>query len=90
MKKLLTILLSVVMAFGTFGLFTGCAEKEAVAALICLHGEGSSYDKNFIDAFKAACKAKGLTEEQYTIVTDIPEGEECYDKVTEQFKIKMK
>ena len=83
MKKLLTILLTVVMALGTFGLFTGCAEKDQVAALICLHGEGSSYDKNFIDAFKAACKAKGLTEEQYTIVTDIPEGEECYDKAAE-------
>ena len=83
MKKLITLLLTVVLAVSSLGLFTGCGEKDPVAALICLHGEGSSYDKNFIDAFRAACKAKGLSEEQYTIVTDIPEGEECYDKAAE-------
>lgn len=84
MKKLLTLILAVIMAAGCcFGL-TACGEKDdPVAALICLHGEGSSYDKNFIDAFKAACAAKGLSEAQYTIVTDIPEGPECYDKAAE-------
>ena len=86
MKKLLTLLLSAILAVGCcFGL-TACGKtegKDPVVALICLHGEGSSYDKNFIDAFKAACAAKGLTEEEYTIVTDIPEGEECYDKAAE-------
>lgn len=83
MKKLLTLMLAIVMVAGCcFGL-VGCGKKDKVAALICLHGEGSSYDKNFIDAFKAACEAKGLTEEQYTIVTDIPEGPECYDKAAE-------
>ncbi len=83
MKKFITLLLTVVLAVSSLGLFTGCGEKDPVAALICLHGEGSSYDKNFIDAFKAACKAKGLSEEQYDIITDIPEGEECYDKAAE-------
>lgn len=83
MKKLLTMLLAAIMAVGCcFGL-TACGSEEKVAALICLHGEGSSYDKNFIDAFKAACAAKGLTEEQYTIVTDIPEDTPCYDKAAE-------
>jgi basic membrane protein A len=88
MKKFLTMLLTVVLAVSSLGLFTACGdgeggEKEKVAALICLHGEGSSYDKNFIDAFKAACKAKGLTEEQYTIVVDIPEDEPAYEKAAE-------
>lgn len=84
MKKLITLILTAALAVGSLGLFTGCGEdKDPVAALICLHGEGSSYDKNFIDAFRAACKAKGLSEEQYTIVTDIPEGAECYDKAAE-------
>ena len=53
------------------------------AALICLHGDSSTYDKNFIDAFKAACAKEGLTEADYTIVTDIPEGVECYNKAAE-------
>ena len=90
MKKFLTMLLSVVLAVSSLSLFTACGGddgeqgKEKVAALICLHGEGSSYDKNFIDAFKAACAAKGLTEDQYTVVVDIPEeGSACYDKAAE-------
>ena len=83
MKKLLTMLLAAIMAVGCCFGFTACGSEDKVAALICLHGEGSSYDKNFIDAFKAACAAKGLTEEQYTIVTDIPEGPACYDKAAE-------
>ena len=86
MKKFLTLLLTVVLAVCSLGMFTGCGDKEEaekVAALICLHGEGSSYDKNFIDAFKAACKAKGLSEDQYTIVVDIPEDTACYDKAAE-------
>ncbi len=85
MKKLLTILLAAVMAVAaSFGLVACAEEKDPVVALICLHGETSSYDKNFIDAFKAACAAKGLTEDQYTIVTDIPEeGDDCYNKAVE-------
>ena len=80
MKKLITILLAALLAVGCcFGL-TACKKVDKVAALICLHGEGSSYDKNFIDAFKAACAAKGLTEDQYDIVVDIPEGPECYNE----------
>lgn len=56
---------------------------ELKTALICLHGDQSTYDKNFIDAFKAACANKGLTEDQYAIVTDIDEGTVCYDKAAE-------
>ena len=83
MKKFITFLLTVTLALGSMSLFTACKKTDPVAALICLHGEGSSYDKNFIDAFKAACEAKGLTEDQYTIIVDIPEGEECYNKAAE-------
>jgi basic membrane protein A len=85
MKKLLTLILAVIMAAGCcFGL-TACGEKDdPVVALICLHGAESSYDKNFIDAFEAACEAKGLSEEQYAIVTGIPEeGSDCYDKAAQ-------
>ncbi len=51
--------------------------------LICLHGETSTYDKNFIDAFKAACQTFGLADDQMVIVTDIPEGAECKTKALE-------
>lgn len=42
--------------------------------LICLHDENSTYDKNFIDAFKTACDATGA---EPVIKTNIPEGNEC-------------
>ena len=55
---------------------------EKVAALICLHADESTYDKNFIDAFKAACEAKGLTDKNYTIVTYVGENYRCYEVAT--------
>ena len=84
-KKILSLVLAVVMLVGACVAFSSCnAEKKAVkAALICLHGDSSTYDKNFIDAFKTACANKGLTEADYTIITDIPEGTECYDKAAD-------
>ena len=48
--------------------------------LICLHDENSTYDLNFINAAKAACEKLGV---EYTIVTNVPEGQECYDKAAE-------
>ena len=87
-KKIVSLCLVALLLVGCFALFASCS-KERVddgvfkAALICLHGDNSTYDKNFIDSFKAACAAKGLKEDQFTIVTDIPEGEECYDKAAE-------
>ena len=46
---------------------------------ICLHDEKSTYDKNFLDAADEAIKALGLTETQYIIKTNVPEGKECYE-----------
>ena len=95
MKKILSLLLAVVMLFGCCAMFASCGEtpadtttaapsngkpaSEVKAALIALHGTSSTYDKNFIEAFVTACQNKGLSEENYTFVTDIPEGSECYD-----------
>lgn len=45
--------------------------------LIALHDSNSTYDKNFIDAFNAACEAKGVTA---VIRTGVPES----SKVTEE------
>ena len=47
---------------------------------ITLHDENSTYDKNFIDAAKEACETLGV---EYTLITNVPEGQECYDKAAE-------
>ena len=86
MKKIIALLLALVMVFALVACSAESTKKTDEnksgfkAALICLHGENSTYDKNFIDAFKVACANKGV---EYTIVTDIPEGEECYNKAAE-------
>ena len=84
MKKIISLLLVVVAIFGCCAAFTSCGggkdPGEVKAALIALHGTSSTYDKNFIEAFKTACQNKGLKEENYTIITDIPEGTECYEE----------
>ncbi len=88
-KKILSLVLAVVLLLGTVMAFGSCnkqdndQKKDIKAALICLHGDSSTYDKNFIDAFKKACANKGLTEADYTIITDIPEGTACYDKAAD-------
>ena len=87
-SKVLAICLALVMVVGCL---TACGEKtpdnpkteNIKAALICLHGDSSTYDKNFIDAFKLACENKGLTADDYTIVTDIPEDTACYDQAAD-------
>ena len=84
MRKILSLLLVVVMLFGCCAILASCGggkdPSEVKAALIALHGTSSTYDKNFIEAFETACKNKGLKEENYTIITDIPEGTKCYDE----------
>ncbi len=85
MKKLLAILLAAAMIF----CLAGCGSEDTNSntdikvGLICLHGDASTYDKNFIDAFKEACANKGLTEDNYTIVTDIAEDTACYDQAAD-------
>ena len=93
MKKLLALVLAAVMMFAlvacgdngdngdvTNDEATGIASIADVKfGLICLHDENSTYDKNFIEGFKEAVANLGLTEEQYVIKTNIPEGNECYE-----------
>ncbi len=60
------------------------AAADFKAGLICLHDENSTYDLNFINAFKEACEAMGLVEgESYFIKTNKGENEECYQAATE-------
>ena len=79
MKKFLALVLTVILSVACVVSVSACSDNsEKLVALITLHGSASTYDKNFIDAFKQACKNKGLTKGQYTIVSDIPEDEKCY------------
>ena len=88
MKKTLALVLALVMVFA----LCACGDKPqddkqdkaaVKVGFICLHDENSTYDKNFIDAAKAACKNAGLSEDQYIIKTNIPEGQECYNAAAE-------
>ena len=88
MKKFVAMLLALVMVFA----LCACGDKPqndkqdkaaVKVGFICLHDENSTYDKNFIDAAKAACKNAGLGEDQYIIKTNIPEGQECYNAAAE-------
>ena len=85
MKKILAFVLSIAVVFGMVTTISACTSETPIVGLICLHDEASTYDKNFIDAFEAACKAKGLKKGQWIIKTDVPEkGSACKD-TAEQF-----
>ena len=88
LKKVFALAISCILVIG---LLAGCGSSSSnkssngdssiVAGLICLHDENSTYDNNFINAFKEACEAIGLKEgETYFITTGIPEGQECYEE----------
>ena len=83
-KKIAVMIIAAAMVFGMFTALGTTQTKAAdgiVAGLICLHDENSTYDLNFINAFKEACEARGLVEgETYYISTNIPEGQECYEE----------
>ncbi|MBQ8267312.1 MAG: BMP family ABC transporter substrate-binding protein, partial [Clostridia bacterium] len=87
MKKIIALLLAVAMLF----CFAGCGTKdtnsdadasksELKVGFIFLHDEQSTYDKNFMDAAKAACDAMGV---EYAQKTQIPESQKCYDAAVE-------
>ena len=88
MKKVIALVLALVMVFalcacGSKTDDAGSADADFKVGFICLHDENSTYDKNFIDAAKAACANLGLSEDQYIIKTGIPEGQECYNAAAE-------
>ncbi len=85
MKKLLALVLVALMTFA-FVACTSTDEAKGIESiedvkfgLICLHDENSTYDKNFIEAFKEAVANLGLKDDQWVIKTNIPEGNECYE-----------
>ena len=90
MKKFLAMLLALVMALS----LVACGEQKDPAGddtntpaegskvkvgFITLHDENSTYDLNFINAAKKAIENLGLTEDDYILKTNVPEGQECYE-----------
>ena len=83
MKKIISIVLVLVLCLGVF---SGCGAKKAdtfKVGFIFLHDENSTYDLNFMNAAKEACKNLGLTEDQYIFRTNIGESSACYDAAAE-------
>ncbi len=85
MKKVISLLMAMVMVVSLVAL-TACGDKKEAGnakdikiGFICLHDENSTYDKNFIDAAKAAQKELGLSDDQVMFKTNVPESNECYE-----------
>jgi len=81
MKRFFSILLVIVLVICLCGCEKENNENSDVKiGLICLHDSNSPYDLNFINAFEAACKAKGV---EYLIKTNIPESSTAYEAAAE-------
>ena len=61
----------------SFSATAGAADPaDFKVGFITLHDENSTYDLNFINAAMQACDELGVS---YTLKTNIPEGQECYE-----------
>lgn len=89
MKKLIALLLAVAMLLcfagcGTKDTNSGSDASELKVGFIFLHDEQSTYDKNFMDAAKAACEEMNVG---YVQKTQIPESKDCYDAAVELVEV---
>ena len=82
MKKVLVALLAALLVLSCLaGCGNGGKKEEAngktvKVGFIYLHDENSTYDRNFMEGAKAACKAQGV---EFLEKTGIPETNACYE-----------
>ncbi len=91
MKKFLALIIALVMALSlvacgeqkqpdnTDGPDDGQQTATVKVGFITLHDENSTYDLNFINAAKEAIANLGLTDADYILKTNVPEGQECFE-----------
>ena len=93
MKKFLALIIALVMALSLVACgeqkqpdapdVPDDGEQQQTASIkvgfITLHDENSTYDLNFINAAKEAIANLGLTDADYILKTNVPEGQECYE-----------
>ncbi len=90
LKKILAVLFALVMITATFAACGGNEDKDndtegkLKVGFIFLHDEQSTYDKNFMDAAKAACEEMGV---EYAQKTQIPESDDCYIAAVELIEV---
>ena len=95
-RKIIALLLAVATVFCMFA-FASCGSTtddkandagdevmDVKVGFIFLHDENSTYDKNFMDAAKAACETMGV---EYAQKTQIPESTKCYDAAVELIEV---
>ena len=58
--------------------------SDVKVGLICLHGDYSTYDANFIDAMNQAKQELGF---ELQVAEDIDEGQPCYDKAVQMAEL---
>ena len=85
MKKVLAVGLAATLAVAGMGVLSACGTNEGVSkddikvGFIFLHDETSTYDKNFIDAARAAVEKIGLRDDQVVFKMNVRENDTAYE-----------
>ena len=97
MKKTIRTFIAATLGIGSMVALSACGGVKAAKyevgqpvkiGLICLHDDKSTYDANFINAFKEAAKDLGnkVTLEDDCILTGVDENKDCFDAAKDLVK----
>ena len=97
MKKTIRTFIAATLGIGSMVALTACGGVKAAKyevgqpvkiGLICLHDDKSTYDANFINAFKEAAKDLGskASLDESCILTGVDENQACFDAAKDLVK----